>query len=61
MCKQDSASEKPTKIYSRKEIVMMKTTISNFQTSLYIPELFKLAFHPPYAQIMGTNHCSDSY
>ena len=35
-CKQNSISEQPTKIYTRKEIVMMETTISNFHTSFYI-------------------------
>ena len=59
-CKQDSVSEKFTKIYTRKELVMMETIISNFHTSLYIPEIQKLAFHTPHVQIMDTNHCSDS-
>ena len=36
-CRQDTASGKSTKIYTRKELVMMETTISNFHTSLYIP------------------------
>ena len=36
-CKQDSVSEKSTKIYTRKELVMMKKKISNFRTSFYIP------------------------
>ena len=35
MCKQDSSSEQSTKIYTRKEIVMMETTISKFHTSFY--------------------------
>ena len=38
-CKQDSASEQSTKIYTRKELVTTETTISNFDTSLYIPEI----------------------
>ena len=40
---------------------MMETTISNFHTSLYIPEIQKLAFRIPYVKILGTNHCVDSY
>ena len=59
MCKHDSASEKSTKIYTRKELVMMEKTISNFHTSFYIPEIQKLAFHIPHVQIMGANHCGD--
>ena len=39
---------------------MMKTTISNLHTSLYIPEIQKLAFHIPRVQILGTNHCGGS-
>ena len=39
---------------------MMETTISNFHTSLYIPEIQKLAFHIPHVQIMGTNDCCES-
>ena len=39
---------------------MMETTISNFHTSFFIPEIQKLAFHIPHVQILGTNHCGDS-
>ena len=35
--KQDSASEQSTKIYTRKELLMIETTISNSHKSLYIP------------------------
>ena len=35
----------------------METTISNFHTSFYIPEIQKLAFHLPHVQILGKNHC----
>ena len=38
----------------------METTISNFHTSFYIPEIQKLEFHIPNIQILGTNNCSDS-
>ena len=59
-CQQDTASKQSTKIYNRKELVMMETTISNFRTSFYIPEVQKLAFHIPHVQILGTNNCGDS-
>ena len=59
-CQKYTASVKSTKIYTRKELVMMETTISNFCKSFYIPEIQKLAFHIPHVQIMGTNHCGDS-
>ena len=53
------ASEQSTKIYTREELVIMETTISNFHTSFYIPEIQKLVFHIPHIQIMGTNQCGD--
>ena len=59
-CKHDSVSEQSTKINTRKELVMIKTTISNFHTSFYIPEIQKLAFLIPHVQILGANHCGDS-
>ena len=36
---------------------MMETTISEFNTSFYIPAIQKLAFHLPHVRILGTNHC----
>ena len=37
----------------------METTIYNFYTSLYIPDIPKFAFHLPYVHILGTNHCGE--
>ena len=59
MCKQESFPDKYTKIYTRKEIVMMGTIFSDFHTSLYIPAIHKLAFHLPHVRILGTNHCGE--
>ena len=39
---------------------MMETTISNFCTSFYIPDIQKFAFHITHVKILGTNHCGDS-
>ena len=38
---------------------MMETTISDFNTSFYIPAIHKLAFHLPHVRILGTNHCGE--
>ena len=57
MCKQESSSDNYTKIYTRKELVMMETTNSSFHTSFYIPSIQKLAFHLPHVRIFGINHC----
>ena len=59
MCKQESSSDKSTKIHTRKELVMMKTTISGFHTIFYIPDIQKLAFHLPHVRILGTKHCGE--
>ena len=57
MCKQESSPDESTKIYTRKELVMMETTISDFHTSFYIPAIQNLAFQLPHVRILGTNHC----
>ena len=57
MCKQESSSDSYTKIYIRKELVMMETIISGSCTSFYIPVIQKLAFHLPYVRILDTNNC----
>ena len=59
MCKQEYSPDKSTKIYTRKELVMMETKISGFRTSFYIPAIQKLAFHLPHVRILGTNHCGE--
>ena len=59
MCKQESSPDKSSKIYTRKELVIMETTISDFHTIFYIPAIHKLAFHLPHVRILGTNHCGE--
>ena len=59
-CQQDTASVKSTKVYTRKELLMMETKISYFCTIFYIQEIHKLAFHIPCVKILGTNHCGNS-
>ena len=59
MCEQESLPDKSTKIYTRKELVMMETTISGFHTSFYIPSIQKLDFRLPHVRILGTNHCGE--
>ena len=59
MCKQESSSDRYKKIYTRKELVMTETKISDFHTSFYIPAIQKLDFHLPHVRILGTNHCGE--
>ena len=37
LCLQDTASVTPAKIYTRKELVIMDTSMNDFHTSFYIP------------------------
>ena len=59
MCEQESLPDKSTRIYIRKELVMMETTISDFHTSFYIPAIQKLTLHLPHVSILGINHCGE--
>ena len=59
MCKQEYLSDKSKNIYTRKELVVMEKTISDFHTIFYIPDIQKLAFHIPHVRILGTNHCGE--
>ena len=55
MCKQEFSPDEFRNIYTRKNLVMMETTIYEFHTSFYIPAIQKLAFHLPHVRILGTN------
>ena len=59
MCKEDSALEQSKNIYTIKEIVMMRTKIYDFNTSIYISAIQRLVFHLPHVLILGTNHCGE--
>ena len=37
----------------------METTISDFHTSFYIPDIPKLASHIPHVRILSTNYCGE--
>ena len=61
MCKQEFSSDEFRKIYTRKELVMMETTIFDFHTSFYISAMQKLSFHLTHVRILGTNHCGEMW
>ena len=46
-------------IYTRKELVVMETTIYDFHTSFYTIDIQILAFHLPNVPILGKNHCCE--
>ena len=56
MCKQEYSSDKYNKIHTRKELIMMETTINDFHTSFYVPSIQRLAFHIPHVRILVKNH-----
>ena len=43
--------------YTRKELVMMESSIVEFHQDIYIPAIQKLAFHLPHVRIIGAHHC----
>ena len=59
MCEHKYSSDNFTKIYTRKELVMMETTISEFHTRYYIPAIQNLDFYLPHVRILGTNNCGE--
>ena len=56
LCFQYLDTTTPAKLYTRKELVMMETSIADFHTNLYIPEIQTLTNHLPHVHIIGTNH-----
>ena len=59
-CQQDTSPVQSTKINTRKELVMMETTIYDFHIIIFIPEIQKLAFQIPHIKTLGANHCGES-
>ena len=55
MCKQKYSSDKSTKTYTRKELVMTETKTYYFHASFSITSIQKLAFHLSHVRILGTN------
>ena len=60
LCLRDLTYVILTKIFARKELFMTETSISDFHTSFYIPEIQKLAFYLTHVHILGTNHCGST-
>ena len=60
LCLRDLTYVILTKIFARKELFMTETSISDFHTSFYIPEIQKPAFYLTHVHILGTNHCGST-
>ena len=58
-CRIESSPDKYTKIFTRKELVMTETTISEFHTRFYITAIQKLDLNLPHVRILGTNNCGE--
>ena len=50
-------SDRTEKTFSRKELVLLETLITEFYEKNCIPEIQKLAFLFPYVSILGTHCC----
>ena len=48
------------KLYTRKELVTMGTSIVEFHQLLEIPAMQKLAYHLPHVLILVTYHCGNT-
>ena len=60
LCLQDTSNVTPAKIYTRKGLVTMETSIADFHTSFYITAIQNITFHIPHVRILGTNHCGNT-
>ena len=59
LCLQDQAFVPPTKIYTKKELVMIEKPIANFLTSFYISEI-KLVSEITRVCLLWTNYCDST-
>ena len=57
LCLQYMDPVPPAKLYTRKEIVIMETSIDGFHTSFFTSTIQNLLFHLPTVRIIGNNHC----
>ena len=48
LCLQDPDTMSPAKLYIRKELVRIETSIDNFHTIIYIPEIQNIVFQFPH-------------
>ena len=59
-CFQDTDTVTLTKLYTRKELVVMETYIDDLHNFFYISAIKKLVFQLPHICIIGTNHCGNT-
>ena len=56
MCYTDISYVTTGKVYTRKELVLIETSILKFHNKYYITSIKKLAFHLPHVRILGMHH-----
>ena len=56
MCSTVISTAVTEKVYTRKELVFLDTSIIEFHEKFYIPEIQKLKFHFTHVRILGTHH-----
>ena len=52
----ETSSTRTAKLYTRKVLVLLETSITQFNEKNYTPAIQKLAFHLPNVCILGTHH-----
>ena len=50
--------DKKFPVYTKKQFVLMNTSIRKFHRKFYGPAIDKLAYHYPHVILLGTQHCS---
>ena len=55
LCSATPQTEPKAKIYTRKELVMMETSIYDFHTILYIPSIKNISFNVPHVCTIATH------
>ena len=57
MCSTNPSYSTPGKLYTRKELMLLETLISEFHKKYHTPAIKKLEFHLPHVGILVTHHC----
>ena len=61
MCSTVNSSERTSKVYIQKEVVLLGTSITESHEMFYILAIQKLAFLLPHVRILGTHHCDKEH
>ena len=60
-CKASTYAIVTVKLYTRKEIVMIESSIVGFHIEFYMTEIQKLAFNLPHVRTIVTHQCGNTH